>query len=370
MTISTSPPAPRHRARTVLLVVGCTALALLVGFLTRPAAGPLPASATGDQELAALARDVGGEDSTALAIACVTPSSTRSAVIGAGTDDRFEIGSISKGLTGLLFADMITRGEVMPDQKLGSLLDISGPLADITLEQLATHRSGLPKLALTPADAVRAYWAVITAGNPYRQTVEQEIRAAEQAKLTAPPGTYSNIGFELLGAALAAAADRPYPELLRERILRPLSMNDTTAPISSDQLTDRDLIGETAGGRRAEPWLGEAIAPAGGVRSDITDMAALAQALLGRSAPGSDALEPKARFDDEQVGWAWITTRDPDSGRTVVWHNGGTGGFASFLGLDSDTDTAVVVLSAAASSPSDIARDGFVLLAQLKGCRS
>jgi CubicO group peptidase (beta-lactamase class C family) len=370
MITATSPPAARRRStRTAVLVAGCALCALLLGLLTRPVAGPLPNTVTGDEQLAATARQVVGEYRPALAVACVTADTSRVATIGGNPDSRFEIGSLSKGLTGLLFADMIKRGEVQPDQRLGTLLDVHGPLADVTLAQLATHHSGLPAQPTTLAQALHGYWAVITAGNPYGQSTEELINAAERTQLSAQPGTYSTLGFEVLGAALSAAAHQPYPELITERVLAPLGMSDTTVPTTVGQLTDRDLRGETAGGRRAAPWTGEDLAPAGGVRSDIGDMAIIAQALLDGTAPGMDALEPRQDLGDSRVGWAWITTRDPDSGRTVVWHNGATGGFNSFLGIDRATGTAVVVLSAVGDSPNSITDAGFALLDQLKGCR-
>jgi CubicO group peptidase (beta-lactamase class C family) len=370
-----SPTSRRSRWPTVLLVTVCTVAALVVGVLTRPVAGPLPAAASGDQQLAAAARSVAGENRPALAVACVSTrpglgTITQTAVIGTEPDARFEIGSISKGLTGLLLADMIERGEVTADQKLGTLLDVSGPLANVTLEQLATHHSGLPVQALTLRQAGRNYWAELTAGNPYGQSIQDRIHAADTMKLSSPPGTYSNVGFELLGAALAAAAGRPYPELLRERILLPIGMTDTIVPTDSGQLSDRDLSGETEGGRTADPWLGEAIGPAGGARADVADMASLARALLDRSAPGIDALKPKAEVDGDAIGWAWMTRPNPGSGRTVVWHNGGTGGFTSFIGIDTETKTAIVLLSAVGESPSLITGEGFQLLDRAEGCRS
>ena len=81
---------------TVLVALGA-ALALGIGMLVRPAPGPLPHQVAGDVDLADLAREVVGPDRPALAVAAVTPTSTRTAVAGAPGDARFEIGSISKG---------------------------------------------------------------------------------------------------------------------------------------------------------------------------------------------------------------------------------------------------------------------------------
>ena len=81
-----------------------------------------------------------------------------------------------------------------------------------------------------------------------------------------------------------------------------------------------------------EPWTGEAIAPAGGLRAPITDLARLVAALLDGSAPGLAALDPVADFSGPRVriGAAWITLEH--QGREITWHNGGTGGFRSWLG--------------------------------------
>lgn len=361
----------RHpvRRRTSVLVIGvCVALALVAGVAWRPAPTRLPAATVGDTALGRLGRELVGADRPALAVACVTPTRIRTAVMGAQAGDRFEIGSISKGLTGLLLADLIERDEVQPDTRLGALLPVSGALADVTLSQLATHTSGLPTQLPTIGQLGRNYWSGLTAGNPYDGTVQQRLDALADVSLDAPPGTYSNLGFELLGAALAAAADRPYRDLLRERVLVPTGMSTATVPYADDELTAADLLGQTAGGRTADAWRGPAMAPAGGVRADVDELAGLTQRLLTGRAPGLDALEPKVDVDDSPTGWAWITTPSPVSERPVTWHNGGTGGFTSFLGVDRDRRTGVVVLSARQETPSATTRAGFALLERVGGC--
>jgi CubicO group peptidase (beta-lactamase class C family) len=367
---TTAPPAPPRgrQARSAVVVAVCAVLALGAGLALRPAPSRLPSSQIGDVALADLAREVVGEDRPALAVAAVTPHDARTAVIGAGPADRFEVGSISKALTGLLFADMIERGEVRPETRVGDLVAIGGPVADVTLAQLATHHSGLPPQPPTLSQMARNWWGSVAAGNPYGATVAQRIASLDGAELDAPPATYSNSGFELLGAALAAAAGTPYPQLLAERVLAPLGMDGTLVPVSAAELGPRDLHGKTVGGRHASPWVGEATAPAGGVRADITDMAVLARAVLAGNSPGVDALVPKSPFDPdrhEQIGWAWFTTPAPGSGRPVVWHNGGTGGFTAFLGIDREAQVGVVVLSAVGEGPNHVTETGFTLLERI-----
>ena len=346
----------------------CVVLALVAGLAWRPAPTSLPSSAQGDAALADLGRRIVGEDRPALAVACVTPTAVRTATIGATATDRFEIGSISKGLTGLLFADMIERGEVRADTPLGDLLPVTGGLAGVTLSQLATHTSGLPPQLPTLGQAGRNYWATLTAGNPYDGTVADRLDALSDVSLDSPPGTYSNLAFELLGAALAVAADQPYRELVRERILQPVGLTEALIPYDDSELGDRDLLGQTDGGRTNDAWLGEAMAPAGGVRADIEQLAVFAQRLLTERAPGTDALAPKITEDDQATGWAWVTMPSPVDGRSITWHNGGTGGFTAFLGLDRERQVGVVILSAKGEAPNHITLAGFQLLHEIGGC--
>lgn len=356
-----------HRP-TVLVVAACAGLALVLGVLWRPAPASLPAAIAGDASLGQLGREVIGDDRPALAVACVSPGSIRTAVMGAQATDRFEIGSISKGLTGLLLADMIERGEVRPDTRLETLLPVTGALGRVTLSQLATHTSGLPTQLPTLQQAGRNYWATLTAGNPYDGSVQERLAALRDVPLDATPGTYSNLGFELLGAALASAADRPYRDLVRERVLIPAGLSGATVPYADAELTDTDLLGQTGGGRTADAWLGEALAPAGGTRADIAGMAALTQRLLTDEAPGMEALTPKSTVDDTPTGWAWITLPSPVNERPVTWHNGGTGGFTSFLGIDRERQVGVVILSSLQESPNTTTRAGFELLDRIGDC--
>lgn len=138
-------PSPHSRTRTLLAIVGCLVLTLALAFVTLPRPDRLPDSINGDVALGQIARDALGPYRPALAVACVTPDRSRTATIGAPPEDRFEIGSISKGLTGLLFADMIERDEVRPVTTLGTLLPVTGPLARVTLANwLRTARDCRP----------------------------------------------------------------------------------------------------------------------------------------------------------------------------------------------------------------------------------
>ncbi|WP_411557790.1 serine hydrolase domain-containing protein [Plantibacter sp. MPB07] len=365
--MTTTPRSTSRPRRVWVIAAVSTAVALAIGLAFRPGPSTLPPEATGDAELAATVRELVGPDRKALLAVVVTPDGTRTATIGAQPDTRFEIGSVSKAFTGLLLADAIERGEVTPDTRLGELLELGdAPAADVTLEQLATHTSGLPRLPIDLSTILSSTWFALTTANPYGEDLDQLLEQARSASLDTPKGTYSNLGFELLGAALGSAAGTSYADLLEERITGPMGL-DSTSPVSdAAELGDRDLLGETAGGRTAAAWTGTAIGPAGGIRSDTEDLARFAERLADGSAPGIEALDPQAAFGDREIGWAWITDRKAIDGEDLVWHNGATGGFASFVGVVPATGTTVVLVSATQES---VDAAGVALLEQIGAAR-
>lgn len=266
----------------------------------------------------------------------------REAHFGASGDVEYEIGSLSKTVTAALLAEAIERGEATEATRLGELLDLGdSPAAGVTLGELATHTSGLPRVGTTPASFIRGVIAALRGTDPYGESLEELEGQARAAGLGEREWAYSNLGFALLGQALAAAAGIDYPELAQERVFGPLGMAGSSAPTSPAELSPEAPRGYTASGRPAGPWTLGAYAPAGSIRSTSADLVLFARALLDGTAPGIEALRPRTPAGEEQrIGYAWYTTEDG-----IVWHNGMTGGFTSFLALDPASDRAVVVLS-------------------------
>jgi CubicO group peptidase (beta-lactamase class C family) len=296
------------------------------------------------------------------AIATFTRGNATVASVNAPLEVDYEIGSVSKGITGLLYADAVARDEVSADATLGELLAVpSGEVASVRLGSLATHTSGLPRLpdAAEPLKRSIALWRHGT--NPYGETLDELLEQTRDVKLSDPRPRYSNFGFELLGHAVARAAGMTYAELVRTRLTGPLGMASTYVPSSPSELRSTALAGRSRSGRSREPWTGEAIGPAGGIRSTIGDLSILVAALLDGSAPGIAALDPVIDFAPRtRIGAAWITI--DLKGTPITWHNGGTGGFRSWLGLDRRAKAGVVVLSAASVPPDGL---GFRMLQQV-----
>ncbi|HEV7243296.1 MAG TPA: serine hydrolase [Thermoanaerobaculia bacterium] len=275
----------------------------------------------------------------------------------------FEIGSVTKVFTSLLLADAVARGEVALTDPVAKYLPATVKVPErggkkITLQDLATHTSALPRLPanLTPANAE----------NPYADyTVAQMYDFLSKYELSRDIGAqyeYSNLGAGLLGHALARRAGKDYETLVRERITAPLAMKSTTVAIS-EALKPRLASGHDAQLQPAANWDLPTLAGAGALRSSANDMLTFLAAFLGyEKSPLAPAMasmlttrKPTGN-DGLKIALGWhVASKD---GREIVWHNGGTGGYRSFIGFDPKSRTGVVVLSnaATAAGPDDIGR--------------
>ncbi|WDZ87083.1 serine hydrolase domain-containing protein [Micromonospora cathayae] len=339
------------------ILVGLVAGGIALAGMPRPP--HLTDRTTGDADLAAAVRDAVGatEGLRGLSVALVEPGRIRVAGLGARNpagapveaDTTFEIGSVTKPLTGMLLADRIAAGVVRPDDRLRDALPaVTGPTGEVTLAELASHRAGLPRVPITsPVHLARIWWANLAAADPYAgQDTAWLVRAASSTEPGDGRGevNYSNFGAALLGQALAAQAGTSYPELLDRELLTPLGMRHTSAHLDGAAPPAGHATGSRAGGRPADPWTGSGWTPAGvGTWSTAGDLGTLVAAVLAGTGPGADATTPRFDAGDQgRIGYGWFTTRHGD--REIVWHNGGTGGFRAYVGLDRAAGRGVVVL--------------------------
>ncbi len=275
-----------------------------------------------------------------------------------GESSVFEIGSITKVFTGILLADMVGRGEVALADPVASHLPegVGVPSRGgraITLLDLATHRSGLPRLPtnMAPADA----------SNPYADyTVDQLYRFLSGYELPRDIGSefeYSNLAVGLLGQVLSGVAGTSYEELVRARILVPLGMEMSGIHLTPEMRAWM-VSGHDQGGSVVPLWDLPTLAGAGALRSNMRDMLKFLKANLAD--PGTE-LERAMRVSHEvraeagpgmSAGLNWMIRQVGEA--RIVWHNGGTAGFRTFIGFDPDRKVGVVVLTNSAHGADDI----------------
>jgi serine-type D-Ala-D-Ala carboxypeptidase/endopeptidase len=250
---------------------------------------------------------------------------------GLPEDARFEIGSITKTMTATLLASLVGDGVLTLDDEIGRWLD-AGPNGDITLEQLATHTSGLPRLAPNqPTDKE----------NPYRDFTAKRAEEGLRTVARTPDAghLYSNFGYQLLGLVLERASGQRYQDLLARRLLGPLGM--TRSGVGGAGRGTR-LTGQAAG----EPvghW-DFALPGPGAVEATIGDLARyVAACLTPPKGPLGTAIrlcqQPRVRMDGHTAGGlAWIIIDG------LLFHNGGTGGFTASMTIDQAAGHAIAAL--------------------------
>lgn len=269
----------------------------------------------------------------------------------------FEIGSITKTMTSMLLAEGIQRMELKLDDPVQQFMPagVTVPLRDgkpITLEHLATHTSGMPRLA--PGQLLRLLFDSKLQEDPYASfNVEQLKKALEGTKINVtrkPKVDYSNFGTGLLGYALTQKYGKSYETLLKERLFEPLEMKSTYLVVPESEKA-RFIDGFTGAGKPSKHWnFTDITAGVGGVRSTASDMLLYLQAAMNTNVndkltPAFNlALAPQYEMSGKsRIGLNWIMM--DMKGKTAHWHNGGTGGFASFAGFIRDAGVAVVILS-------------------------
>lgn len=327
-----------------------------------------------DAEIAAAIKSrVEAKKSTGMVVATIEPDgSTSIAAFGdpgpaarpLDADSVFEIGSITKVFTATLLAEMADRGEVRLDDPVAKYLPASARVPErngkqITLIDLSTQSSGLPRLPdnMKPANPM----------NPYADYSPEQLfdflRRYELPRDIGAQFEYSNLGVGLLGQALSLRAKTDYETLVKERILTPLQMDHSGVTLTP-WMREHLAKGHGAGGMLVPNWDLPTLAGAGALRSTMNDMLKFARANLGFTDSRLSRVMQQTHVvrrevaPDMSIGMNWLTRRL--NGRDVVWHNGGTGGYRTWLGFDKTRKIAAIVLTNAAIGNDDL---GFELVA-------
>jgi CubicO group peptidase (beta-lactamase class C family) len=255
---------------------------------------------------------------------------------------QYEIGSVTKTMVAYLLAHAVVNESTTLDTSVNEFWPQAPDT--LTLGQLATHHSGLPRLPenlLNKADQT----------DPYANYGQSEL---ESALAEVKPGEnnyeYSNFGYGLLAESLAKSAEKPLPELLNDVVFETFSMPDTYVATSRENTPDSLSKGHNVLGDVVPHWHFQSLAGAGAVVSTLSDMANYTKALMRKSAEGDTTVEqllaPQKTIEGCcQQALGWLISED-ENGKAYAWHNGQTAGFSSFVGFYLDGSKAVVMLNA------------------------
>jgi D-alanyl-D-alanine-carboxypeptidase/D-alanyl-D-alanine-endopeptidase len=258
-------------------------------------------------------------------------------------DARCEIGSVTKVFTSLLLAELARTAMVHLDDTVADHVPdgtrMARGVAGITLEHLACHRSGLPRL---PPGVLTRSLSRTALADPYADIDEDRLLAAlARTRVRGTPGQapvrYSNFGVGLLGMLLGRATGMGYEQALMTHVITPLGLGSTS-------FLDTPLHQGHHRGKPVGPWHMAAMAGAGGLRAPANDLLTLLETVRGGGGPLADAiaetLKPRSERSRLGVGLGWFLLGDGD----VLMHDGGTLGTRSEVRLERHSGTAVVVL--------------------------
>ncbi len=286
----------------------------------------------------------------------------------------FDIGSITKTFTTLLLADMATQGVVNLTDPIEKYLPASVKVPEfrghkITLENLASHTSGLPEW---PSNI----WLNNKVGvfNPnYNEAMLYQ--GLSNTTLTREPGSefqYSSFGIGLLAHILSLKAGLPYEQLVKHRILDVLGMNDTKITLSPYEIKNRFSIGHQGGKEITTPTVPEIMAAAGAFRSTPDDLLKYTSANLGflhTKLDGAIQLyhliihsiipaNPMNYSEYVALDWRVLT----NFGTETLSHEGAINGWNGLVAFIPSNQIGVVLLCSCDAKDVDMHNLGFVLL--------
>jgi serine-type D-Ala-D-Ala carboxypeptidase/endopeptidase len=263
-------------------------------------------------------------------------------------DTAFEIGSVSKPMMAALLAGLIRDGKASLDDPLSAYLPKGSavPTFDskpILLRHIVTHTSGLPAIPSNVADG--------DPSNPYAHLDEKTLlKALSTTTLSRAPGAqfeYSNFAAMLLSYAVARRAGSDFETLLDTRVFSPLGMDSSYINRKPEGV--KVAIGHTPDGKAVHAWTFPTdFAGVGGVRSTLDDMVRYVQGQFGNAPKPLDAdfrMTHAPVAGDAKAPFAMHWMMAPLNGRTFLAHEGGTGGFSSFVAFDPERRFGVVILS-------------------------
>jgi len=268
-------------------------------------------------------------------------------------DTVFEIGSNTKTFTAVMLADMHLKGEVRLEDRARKYLPgekVTLPRSngtEITLGHLATHTSGIPSMPDNVENTQQ------DPGNPFSNYgVSDMYDFLKRCTLEFPVGTkhqYSNTGVGLLGLCLSLAKGTSYKELLHQRLLIPLGMENTSLFLTEKQKTNL-AVGYDGNLKPVTAWTAtDCLQGAGFIKSNLRDMFIYLEANMElKDGPLKEAirLSHQKRGSSpwgEDIGLGWYIAYLPD-GQTIINHNGATGGHYAYIGFNKKQRNGVIVM--------------------------
>jgi CubicO group peptidase (beta-lactamase class C family) len=274
----------------------------------------------------------------------------------------FALGSVSKGVTGEVIAGLVDKGQLKWSDRLVDLLPKNTPLSadakNITLLQLATHTSGLPRQNMN-RDMLESFLKYLYTGDNFYRELDSNAVLNDLSSFRRPASMqpqYSNLGYALLGYILKLKTGEDIQQLSYDFIFKSLQMNNTSFAATSLKTYPFRAIGHAGDQPKFIPrgdvvpdWhFSNNMVGAASLYSNVDDLLKYLRAHISDSHTGdlNAAINVTEQIyfarDIEAANIAWVT--DHQYGQTITYQVGYIGGYSSYIGFDKQHQNAVVVL--------------------------
>lgn len=274
----------------------------------------------------------------------------------------FALGSVSKGVTGEVVAGLVDKGQLRWDDKLSDLLPknilLSDDAKNITLLQLATHTSGLPRQNMSK-DMLQSFLKYLYTGDNFYNELDSDAVVNDLSTFKKPQTLepqYSNLGYALLGYILKLKTGEDIQQLAYDFIFSSLKMGSTSFHGPQLKAYPYRAIGHAGDqpkfirrGKVVPDWyFTNNMVAAANLYSNVDDLLKYLRAHISDSKDNylnaAIQVSEKVYFQRtiEAANIAWVT--DHKDGQTITYQVGYIGGYSSYIGFDKKHKNAVVVL--------------------------
>jgi D-alanyl-D-alanine carboxypeptidase len=283
-------------------------------------------------------------------------------------DQPYYTASIGKTFTSTLIGMLCDEGHISYEDPVSMYLDkevLDGLFVfegidyqnQVTIVQLLQHMSGIGDYFEDPVSQGKTMLeSVITEQDKMWTPLELLAFTRDNQKSVAKPGDtfhYSDTGYILLGLLIESVTGQEYHEVLQDRILTPLAMNDTYMQFKSEPAAAQthpmlevyvDGVDYSKARSLSMDWTG------GGIVSTLSDLLTFIKALNEGQLVDADTLERMTTFDQKYrdgINYGLGMMEFDFGGFSVFLENmpsiyGGVGSTSTFMMYDKKNDTYII----------------------------
>lgn len=272
----------------------------------------------------------------------------------------FQLGSLTKVLTGHLFLNKVNQQDFPVDTAISAFLPfpVKKEASNITLRQLVNHTSGLPKFAKE-----QGIWQHLTNANPYTDYRRTDLPdfMAHQVAIESVPGhryAYSPMGYALLAEIMEITQNKPFEQIFYSSLVEKYQLENTGL---IDQSSPSEIMPpRDKNGKITDAWTYGDLQAAAGAYSNVQDLSKWLKNWWQNEELQALIQKDAFRINDHfQSGLSWhLMSESRTDASPLFWHNGSTKGFTNSMAFEPKQQHGIIILAnLSGKSPKSAAID-------------